>query len=329
MVQWVVAKILEQIYEPVFLPSSYGFRPNRSCHDALRALNHHTYLFSDGAVVEMDIRKCFNRIPHEPLMTILKQRISDPKFLNLIETLITMPTLEEGRLEPSTQGCPQGSIVSPILSNIYLDYVIDKWFSTIRQSHMEGRCEQVRYADDMVFIFEKTRDAQRFYAVLGKRLNKYGLELHEEKSGIWPSGHQAMKRLDESGKKKPTYMFLGFTCYWGKARKGFWRLKYTSRRDRYGAKLKGLRKHLRANLTVKETDRFLESVIRGIKGWVNYHAISDNERRVSSFLYECKGLIYRWFNRRGSKDAISWDSLELRLRRLRYPRSFKVQSMFV
>ena len=288
MVQWVVAKILEQIYEPVFLQSSYGFRPNRSCHDALKSLSQRTYAYMDGAVVEMDIRKCFNRIPHGPLMAILKQKISDPRFLNLIETLITAPVMEEGKAENSIRGCPQGSIVSPILANIYLDHVIDEWFEAIRVSHMKGRCEQIRYADDMVFVFENARDSERFYAVLGKRLNKFGLELHEEKSGIWPSGHQAMKRLDLVGKKKPSFMFLGFTCYWGKSRKGFWRLKYSSRRDRFTVKLKGMSEFLRNNLNVPDTDAFLKRVIRGIKGWINYHAISDNQRRVDSFLYHGK-----------------------------------------
>lgn len=328
LVQWAVAKILERIYEPAFLPSSYGFRPNLSCHDALKALNRHTYTFTDGAIVEMDIRKCFNRIPHEPLMQMLKQKISDPRFLNLIETLITAPTLEDGKTENSKMGCPQGSIVSPILANIYLHHVIDEWFTSITKSHMKARCEQVRYADDMVFIFENARDAQRFYAVLGKRLNKFGLELHGEKSGIWPSGKNAARRVEQAGKKMPTYMFLGFTCYWGKSRKGFWRLKYKSRRDRFTGKLKGMWKLMRSNLNAPDTDFFLKKVIRGIKGWVNYHAISDNEKRVSSFLNQARRIIFKWFNRRGRRCAISWANLLKRLDRLGYPGKFKTLSMF-
>jgi RNA-directed DNA polymerase len=328
LVQWAVAKILERIYEPVFLPSSYGFRPNLNCHDALRALNQYTFALKDGAIVEMDIRKCFNMIPHEPLMEMLKHKISDSRFLNLIETLISSPIIQDGKTENSTRGCPQGSIVSPILANIYLHYVIDEWLAAIRVSHMEGRCEQVRYADDMVFVFEKARDAQRFYAVLGKRLNRFGLELNEEKSGIWPSGHQAMKRLDVTRKKKPTFMFLGFTCYWDKSRKGFWRLKYSSRRDRFTGKLKSMGKFLRNNLNVPDTDLFLKRIIRGIKGWINYHAISDNQRRVDSFLHHSKRLIFKWFNRRGRKGAISWENLNLRLGRVGYPKSYKTISMF-
>jgi RNA-directed DNA polymerase len=328
LVQWAVAKILEQIYEPVFLSSSYGFRPNQNCHDALRALTQHTYTFSDGAIVEMDIRKCFNMIPHEPLMAFLRQKISDPRFLDLVETLITAPVLENGKSEHSKRGCPQGSIVSPILANIYLHYVIDEWFSAIRKTHMRGRAEQVRYADDMVFVFEDARDAKRFYAVLGKRLNKFGLELHEAKSGIWASVSKVAKRYELAGKKMSTYMFLGFTCYWAKARKGFWRLKYTSRRDRFKAKLKGIKSFLDENRNVGDTDGLLKRVVRGIKGWINYHAISDNQRKVNSFLYHNKRLIFKWFNRRGCKNAITYENLQKRLDRVGYPRSFKTISMF-
>lgn len=130
MVQLAVSKILEQIYEPVFLPCSYGFRPNRNCHDALRAVNRITYQFADGAVVEIDIRKYFNTIPHEHLMSFLRQKISDKRFLWLVETLITAPVMEGGKAVASKRGCPQGSIVSPILANIFLHYVIDEWFNT-------------------------------------------------------------------------------------------------------------------------------------------------------------------------------------------------------
>lgn len=328
MVQWAVGKILEHIYEPLFLPSSYGFRPNRSCHDALRALNKHTYAFQDGAIVEMDIRKCFDRIPHEPLMAFLRQKISDTRFLDLVETLITAPIIEDGKSGNSTIGCPQGAIVSPILANIFLHYVIDEWFETIKKTHMQGRCEQIRYADDMVFVFENANDAQRFYAVLGKRLNKFGLELHADKSGILPSGNKAAQRAAKAGKKLPTYTFLGFTCYWARNRKGFWSLKYMSRRDRFAAKLKGLRVFLWENRCVEDTDMFLKRVIKGVKGWINYHSISDNNRKVNAYLYYCERHIYRWFNRRGGKRGMNWENLQIRLNRVGFPRTFNVIPMY-
>jgi RNA-directed DNA polymerase len=328
MVEWVVSKILEKIYEPVFLPSSYGFRQNRNCHDALRAVNRYAYQFTDGATVEIDIRKCFNSISHTHLMSFLHQKISDTRFLWLVETLISSPTMENGREVISKKGCYQGSIVSPVLSNIFLHYVIDEWFNTVKKKHLKGRAELVRYADDMVFLFENPEDAKRTFAVLGKRLNKFGLDLHEGKSGIVLSGRKAALRAAEAKEKLPTYTFLGFTCYWGKTHKGFWRLKYTSRRDRFTATLKDLRAFLWEHLNVENTDEFLKSVIRKVVGWAQYHSISDNKRRVLSFLYLVKRMVLRWFNRRGGKHLMKWEKFIIRLKRVGFPETFKTISMF-
>lgn len=328
IVQWAVSQILEQIYEPMFLPCSYGFRPNRSCHDALRAVNRFTYRFTDGAIVEIDIKKYFNTIPHEHLMSFLRQKISDKRFLWLVETLITAPVMEDGKAVASRQGCPQGSIVSPILANLFLHHVIDEWFNAVSKTHLKGRTELVRYADDMVFIFENQEDARKLFAVLGKRLNKYGLDLHEDKSSMLPSGQKAALRAAKAGERLPTYNFLGFTHYWGKSRKGFWRLKCTSRRDRFTTTLKEVRAFLWERLNVGNTDDLLRSVIRKVKGWINYHAISDNQRRVQSFILQVSRIVLNWFNRRGGKHPITWEKFRLRLNRVGFPKTFKTVSMF-
>lgn len=328
MVEWAISKILEQIYEPVFLPFSYGFRPKRNCHDALRAVMRYAYQFTDGATVEIDIRKCFNMIPHEPLMSFLRQKISDERFLWLVEALITAPIMEGGKAVVSKRGCPQGSIASPILSNIFLHYVIDEWFKTVRQTHLRGRAELVRYADDMVFMFEEPEDAKKIFAVLGKRLNKFGLELNEDKSSMVLSGREAARRVAKAGKRIPTYTFLGFTCYWGMSRKGFWRFKYTSRRDRFTTTLKELRAFLWSHLNVQDTNKLLQSILRRVKGWMNYHAISDNDRRVYSFLQQVQRLVLSWCNRRGGRHVTYWKELKARLARIGFPTTFKTISMF-
>ncbi|MQH38717.1 group II intron reverse transcriptase/maturase, partial [Escherichia coli] len=154
------------------------------------------------------------------------------------------PVIRGKEISENEQGCPQGSALSPILANIYLHHVIDEWFAQITRSHIHGRAEMVRYADDMVFTFELFSEAKRFFRRLPKRLNKYGLELHCDKSQLIPAGHIAAMRANQSGKRLPTFNFLGFTCYWGKTRKGHWRLKLSSRKDRFAAKLKGLRDFL-------------------------------------------------------------------------------------
>ena len=162
-----------------------------------------------------------------------------------------MPTIEENTETPNIIGCPQGSVASPILANVYLHYVIDEWFEEIKTTHLNGKAETIRYADDMVFTFEKQSDAERFYEVLPKRLAKYGLEMHVDKSQMIPAGHVAASKAAKKGNRLPTFNFLGFTCYWGKSKNGYWRLKYTSRRDRFAAKLKGMKKFLHENLNMK------------------------------------------------------------------------------
>jgi len=328
IVQKAVSRILEAIHEPLFLPCSYGFRPKHNCHEALKALMRSTYKFGNGALIEIDIRKCFNRIPHDHLLTFIQQKISDSRFLKLVEILITTPIMENGKVESSTRGCPQGSGVSPILCNIYLHYAMDEWFAAISKTHLKGKAELIRYADDMVFVYEHKEDAERVFRVLGKRLNKYGLEMHEAKSALLPSGRGVAKRMAQAGERMPTFAFLGFTCYWGMARKGFWRLKLKSRSDRLTVTLKRLKKYLKENRNCEDDKLLLQSINRRVKGWVNYHAVSDNERKVGSFLREVQRSLFKWFNRRSQRKAMNWENLQRRLTRDGFPSSFKTISMF-
>lgn len=328
LVQSAVSALLTKIYEPLFLPCSYGFRPGQSCHDALKALMSSTFPNMNGAIVEIDIRKYFNSIPHSVMMGLLRKKISDQRFLRLIEVLITAPIMEGNKEIKNICGCPQGSIISTIMANIYLHHVIDEWFETIKRSHFRGRAELIRYADDMVYTFERPEEAKRFYNVLPKRLAKYGLEMHAEKSQLIPAGLGAAQRAHKQGNRLPTFNFLGFTCYWGQARNGFWRLKLTSRRDRFTAKLKGLREFLWKNLNTKHTGEILKTVMRAVKGWINYHNVSDNERRVDVFRKYCMRIIFKWLNRKGRRHSMSWARFNLMLKAIGFPKAGKTISMF-
>ncbi|WP_342637680.1 reverse transcriptase domain-containing protein [Orientia tsutsugamushi] len=266
IIESTVSKILNSVFEPIFLKYSYGFRPKLNAHDALRELNRLTYNFNKGAIVEIDITKCFNTIKHCELMEFLRKRISDKKFLRLVMKLIETPIIENSTIVTNKEGCRQGSIVSPILANIFLHYVIDSWFAKISKENLMGQTGMVRYCDDMVFVFEMKADAKRFYDVLPKRLNKYGLNINEAKSQMIKSGRDHAANLAKQGKKIASYNFLGFTCYWGKSRFGTtWRLKYTSRRDRFTEKMKGLRKYLRSQLNKQDKTQTLSQVIRVIR----------------------------------------------------------------
>lgn len=327
IVQLAVSKILTAIVEPQFLPCSYGYREGVNGHEALRALMKYSNQNPDGVTIEIDLRKYFNSIPHASLQGILREKISDKRFLKLVEKLIRAPVMANGKAELNRIGCPQGSIISPILSNIYLHHVIDNWFHEISKSHLRGRADMVRFADDMVFVFQFKEDAEKFYKVLPKRLEKYGLKLHEDKSSMLRSGSQAAKEADRRGERLPVYKFLGFVCYWGRSRNGWWRLKYKSRPDRFAGKLKGLRKHLKESLSEK-TENVLERVKRMVKGWVNYHAISDNQRRVSSFILLSKRALFSWINRKGGNRKMNWDRFGKLMKQVNYPQNFRTTSMF-
>lgn len=329
LVQLSVSTILSKIYEPLFLPCSYGFRSGQSCHDALKALSKSAFHNMRGAIVEIDIRKYFNTIPHEELMKILRNKISDQRFLRLIEVLIKTPSIVGKEITANTCGCPQGSIISPVLANIYLHHVIDEWFHAIKQSHLRRRAELIRYADDMVFTFEDVVEAKRFYKVLPKRLAKFGLQMHMDKSQVIPAGLGHAQQASKQGRHLPTFNFLGFTCYWGKSRNGkFWRLKYMSRRDRLTAKLKGLREFLWKNLSTRSTRETLETVIRVVRGWINYHNISDNSHKIEAFRKHVMRTIFKWLNRKGRKRPMSWKQLNLLLDVIGFPKASKVISMF-
>jgi RNA-directed DNA polymerase len=329
IVESAVSKILNAVFEPIFLKCSYGFRPKVNAHDALRALNKFTYSFNNGAVAEIDITKCFNSIRHRELMEFLRQRISDKRFLKLVKKLIETPIIEGDTTTISKEGCSMGSIVSPILANIFLHYVIDCWFNKISKENMEGKAEMVRYSDDMVFVFEEVEDAKRFYDVLPKRLSEYGLSINEAKSQMLQSGRNHAERLSKQNKKMETYNFLGFTCYWGKSKLGnTWRLKYTSRKDRFTGKLKGLRGYLREQLNAPNKTQVLNMVIKVIRGWVNYHGISDNHKRVRSFIYQSRHIIHGWFNRMGGNPKMNWNRLLEILKAVKFPEKWKTVAMF-
>lgn len=328
LVQHVANKILSKIYEPLFLTCSYGFRPGQSAHDALRALNRATFENQDGAVVEIDIRQCFNSIPYEELGEMLRKKISDSRFLDLIDTLIKAPIEADGEIQIPEKGCPQGSILSPTLANIFLHYVIDDWFKTICNTHINGRTRLIRFADDAVFVFQYLDQAKRFFEVLPKRLSKFGLDINEAKSHLLPFGHYAVARMHEVGKKAPTFKFLGFLCFWGLCRNGqYWRLKFKSRNDRMGNTLKNLRKYLWNNLANKTAD-VLERVKAVARGWINYHGISDNEPQVGKFLILSKRLLFKWFNRRGGSRLLNWERYTGLLSRISYPKLTKTIPMF-
>lgn len=315
IVQRAIAKIFNAIYENDFLDCSFGFRPNRSCHDALKILNVYIEKRKTNYVVDVDIKGFFDNVDHEWMMKFLKHRINDPNLLRIITRFLKGGYMEEGKYYDVDKGTPQGGVISPILANVYLHYVLDMWFEKIIRKQCKGQAYMVRYADDFVCCFQHKDDADAFYSALIERLQKFNLEIAEDKTKIITFGRFA----DTDGQgKPPTFDFLGFTHYCSKSKNGKFRVKRKSSRKKVNSKIKKHKDWLRANRTTDIKD-IMDRLKRSLNGYYNYYCITDNTKAVENFLYRVKQLLFKWMNRRSQRKSFSWDKFNLFLRKYPLP----------
>jgi group II intron reverse transcriptase/maturase len=313
------------------MDTSHGFRPRRDCHTALAALGRYLGKWECGAVLEIDLQKYFNSIPHEPLEEMLRSKISDERFLHLIIKLLKAPVLtEKGIAERNEIGSPQGSILSPTISNIYLHHVLDAWFEWINTSQCGGSATMVRYADDAVFTFRSLAEAERFKRQLVERLNEYGIKLHEGKTAVLPNGIREAERHERAGLRMPTFTFLGFLHVWGisvnrKTGKRFWRVKRRTCPTRFRKKLSGIQDHIRKH---RHEKNLILQVKRVVQGWLNYYAITDNQKRVSEFTCEVRRMLFKWLNRRSQKRSFEWEQFDRTLRKIGFPEAHILKDPF-
>jgi RNA-directed DNA polymerase len=309
IVQSAVVKVLNAIYEEDFLGFSYGFRPGRGPHDALDALAVGIGRRKVSFILDVDIRSFFDTVSHDWLMCFVERRIGDPRILRLIRKWLRAGVLEDGVWSESPEGTPQGAVISPLLANIYLHYVLDLWAHDWRQHHASGDVIIVRYADDVVVGFQHRHDAERFLTQLRQRLEQHSLSLHPDKTRLIEFGRFAAERRQARGQGKPeTFDFLGFTHIAGKDRRGAFQLKRQTRRDRKRSRLraiKGKLNQLRC-VPVKEQGRWLGQVVRG---YFYYHAVPTNLNTLRGFLKDVRRLWWQALRRRSQKDRTSWASL--------------------
>jgi group II intron reverse transcriptase/maturase len=306
IVQRAVAMVLNAIYEEDFRGFSYGFRPKRSQHDALDALMVGITTTKVNWILEVDIRSFFDEVNRDWLGRFLEHRMADPRILRLIQKWLKAGVLENGVVTDSEKGTGQGTVISPLLANVYLHYSLDLWAEHWRRREATGDMIIVRYADDVVVGFEHESDARRFWDAMRERLQKFSLSLHPDKTRLVEFGRVAAANRNRRGLGKPeTFAFLGFTLVCSKSRRGRFLLKRRSRRDRMKAKLKDVSSELRHRMhqSIPEQGNWLKQVVTG---YFAYHAVPTNSAALVTFRDE---IIARWrwvLHRRSQKSALTW-----------------------
>lgn len=312
VLQRAVTMLLEAVYEQDFYEFSYAYRPGRSQHQAVEFVWKTLMQFGECWILEVDIRDCFGSLEHKHLRHCLDRRVLDGVLRKTIDKWLAAGIWEEGKVERPEEGTPQGGVVSPLLSNIYLHEVNDRWFETEVKPRLADRAQIVRWADDIIMIFANERDAQRVLDVLPKRFGKFGLELHPSKTRL-----TNFKRPNGSGGGK--FDFLGFTHLWGKSRKGKWTVQRRTAKTRFQAKLRAMYEWCRKNRheTIKDQH---QTLVRKLNGHYQYYGITGNARCIANFHHEVKRIWLKWLNRRSQRKSLTWDDFVQLLKRKPLPR---------
>jgi group II intron reverse transcriptase/maturase len=312
IVQGAMREILEAIYEQDFLECSYGFRPNRSAHDALRAVHQMVSREGIAVVLEADIQAFFDSIDRKKLLELLQIRVADPPLLRLVGKCLHVGVLDGEEFSKPDEGTAQGSIISPTFGNVYLHYALDLWFERDIKPRLKGHARLIRYADDFVMGFAREDDAKRVLAVLQKRMARYGLTLHPGKTRLIPFTRPHFGQNEGSGSK--TFDFLGFTMYWCRTRRGGWRLGMKTRKARIQRALQALgdwcRRH--RHLPLKDQHAALS---RRLRGHFQYFGVNGNSRSLDQVLHRTKRLWLNSLRRRSQRgDRLTWKRLHAYLK---------------
>jgi group II intron reverse transcriptase/maturase len=324
IVQKMMQRVLESIYEPLFLDCSYGFRPGRGCHDAIKDLQNHLYTYRIQTVIDIDLKNFFGTIDHKMMEEILRNKIKDPKLMRYIIRMFKAGVLSKDDLKISEEGVPQGSICSPILSNIFAHYVLDVWIEEEIKPNSKGRVQIFRYADDAVICCQYEEDALRLREILPKRLGQFKLQLNEEKTKLV----EFDKTKASQGIDQGTFDFLGFTFYFGKSRAGRIIPKLKTKAKAINSKLKKVAvwfKQIRNELPLKQ---IWKTFCAKLRGHIQYYGVSHNIRSVEKFLHETTRIAFKWLNRRSQRNSFTWEKFELFMQKNPLPKGKIVHSLF-
>lgn len=313
VLQRAVSMVLEPIYEQEFLPFSFGFRPGRSQHQALDYLREQCFQQRVQWVLEVDLRKFFDMVDHRKMSELLGRRVGDGVIKRLIAKWLKAGVWEKGKVSYPDKGTPQGGVISPLLSNIYLHEVLDKWFIETVQPACKGKTFMVRFADDFIMGFEHLEDVERVRKVIGKRFERFGLKINTEKTRLVRFGRPAHRSGKGQGGKPESFDFLGFTHYWGRSRKGNWVVKVKTAGKRFRRTLREIKEWGIKNrhLPLKEQQRKLNEKLRGHDA---YYGVTGNYCMLSRLRWEVAKLWRRWLGRRNRSGAPNWEKFQALLR---------------
>jgi len=315
VLQRAVMMVLEPIYEQAFLDCSYGFRQGRSAHQALEALWRGLMAMGGGWIIDLDIQSFFDDVDWGHLRSFLDQRVRDGVIRRAIGKWLNAGVMEAGEVHHPDQGTPQGGVVSPLLSNLYLHYVLDLWFEHEVKPRLRGRAFEVRYADDAALVFEREEDARRVLAVLAKRFAKYGLRLHPEKTRL--VDFRSPPRAGQGGSQRErSFALLGFTHFWGRSRKGRWVIQRKTVTDRFTRALRMVGCWCREHRHRAVRDQH-QALGRKLRGHYAYYGITGNARALARFLHGVRRLWRKWLDRRSWRARMDWEKFD-RLT-VRYP----------
>lgn len=301
IVQGVFADILNEIYEPIFLDCSYGFRPNRDCHKAIKRLDQVIMKDKTKYIVEADIKGFFNNLNHDWLIKFLEHKIKDKNFIRYIKRFLKAGIIENLQYYESEEGTPQGGLISPILANIYLHYVLDTWFEFYVKIKCKGKCHLIRYCDDFVACFENEEETKWFYKELIERLAKFDLEIETSKTRIFPFGRNS--------RTNDNFDFLGFNIYNSKTRNGYYKVGYKTSEKKSKKKKQNIKEYIKLNRDTKAKD-LIKGLNRKLVGYYNYYGISFNDWIYEIYQYTLNQL-KKWLSRRSQRGKISWNKMKL------------------
>ena len=319
LVQGVMANILNEIYEPRFLNCSYGFRPNRNCHNAIASIKKSIMTKPVNYILDADIKGFFDNVDHKWLIRFLENDIEDKKFIRYIVRFLKSGIMEKEVIKESLKGTPQGGLISPVPANVYLHYVLDLWVEKWVKPRAKGYVEIVRYADDFIVMFQYENEAKLFYEVLKKRLLKFNLELEENKTKIIPFGR--LKGTKES------FDFLGFTHINAKTRKGKYIIKHKTSKKKMKVKRKEFKMWMKENMH-KPVYEIMETIKRKLIGHYNYFGITDNYHMIQKFYSRSIQILFKWLNRRSQRKSYTWEEFLQMIKQYDIPKPYVRVSIY-